>query len=111
MKAIPMEVSCQDVNLRRTRGDEFILLDCREQAEAELASIDGSVLFPMSDIGNRLDDLSCYRQSEIVVYCHLGGRSLQVAMWLRQQGFEQVQSMAGGIDEWSLEIDPQMSRY
>jgi rhodanese-related sulfurtransferase len=46
-----------------------------------------------------------------VVHCHHGGRSLRVAHWLREQGFANAQSMAGGIDRWSQEIDPSVPRY
>ena len=51
------------------------------------------------------------RIDRIVVYCHLGGRSHRVATWLREQGFAQAQSMAGGIDQWAAEIEPGMARY
>jgi rhodanese-related sulfurtransferase len=55
--------------------------------------------------------LAAHRDRRIVVHCHHGGRSLRVANWLRGQGFEQAQSMAGGIDAWSTEIDPAVPRY
>jgi rhodanese-related sulfurtransferase len=47
----------------------------------------------------------------IVVICHHGVRSLNVANWLRNQGFEQAQSLRGGIDAWSRDVDPAMARY
>jgi len=46
-----------------------------------------------------------------VLYCHHGVRSLKAALWLREQGIEQAQSLQGGIDRWSLEIDPAVPRY
>ena len=49
--------------------------------------------------------------AHIVAYCHLGMRSLSVAHWLREQGFERAQSLAGGIDAWSSQIDPAIPRY
>jgi rhodanese-related sulfurtransferase len=48
---------------------------------------------------------------DVICYCHHGQRSLDVAAWLRAQGVEQAQSLAGGIDRWSLEIDPAVPRY
>ena len=56
-------------------------------------------------------ELDALRNDEIVVYCHHGVRSRQVAHWLRGQGFAQVKSLAGGIDRWSQEIDPTLPRY
>ena len=65
----------------------------------------------MSEIEGRVGEIEKYRQREIVVYCHHGIRSLQVASWLRQLGFDNAQSMAGGIDRWALQIDPTLPRY
>jgi rhodanese-related sulfurtransferase len=55
--------------------------------------------------------LDPYRECEVVVHCHHGGRSMQVTRWLRQQGFAKAQSMAGGIDAWAAEIDTSLPRY
>jgi rhodanese-related sulfurtransferase len=65
----------------------------------------------MSEITGRLDELEPHRGRAVVVYCHHGGRSLQVARFLRGQGFDKAQSMAGGIDEWAETIDPSLPRY
>jgi len=65
---------------------------------------------PMGDIPSRahqeLDD-----EQHIAVLCHHGARSLNVTMWLRQQGFDKAQSVAGGIDAWSRAIDPAVPTY
>ena len=66
---------------------------------------------PMSEIERRVGELESHRQREIVVFCHHGGRSLQVTTWLRQLGFENVKSLAGGIDNWAVVIDPKLPRY
>ena len=63
----------------------------------------------MSDVPARLQELD--PEQHIVVYCHRGVRSLSVTDWLRKQGYEKVQSMSGGIERWSLEIDPKVPRY
>jgi rhodanese-related sulfurtransferase len=47
----------------------------------------------------------------LIVVCHHGARSMNVAAWLRNQGFEQAQSLRGGIDAWSVEVDPAVARY
>lgn len=89
----------------------MVLLDCREQHEYDHCQIESSVLIPMNQIPERIAELEDYRQQRIVVHCHLGGRSLKVAHWLREQGFETAQNMTGGIEAWSQEIDPQVPRY
>jgi len=93
------------------RGEKFVLLDCREPNEVATAKIAGSVHIPMRDLQGRLAELDAHKSERIVVHCHHGGRSLRVTNFLRQQGFEQAQNMAGGIDAWSLEIDPSVPRY
>lgn len=90
---------------------EFVLLDCREQNEYDFAHLPGCVLYPLSGIAERLTDLTEYQNQTIVVYCHHGVRSQRVAQWLLSQGFENVFNLAGGIDRWSLEVDPQLPRY
>lgn len=88
-----------------------LLLDCREPSEAALARIDPSILVPMGDVAGRLPDLQEHEDRPLVVYCHHGVRSLQVVAYLRSQGFEDVRSLAGGIERWSLEVDPSIPRY
>lgn len=87
-----------------------LLLDVREPWEYTLASIPGSVLMPMGDVPSRAHQ-ELDPDQPIVVLCHHGMRSLSVTMWLREQGFEHVQSLAGGIDRWSRVIDPSVPRY
>ena len=87
------------------------MLDVREQDEYDVARIDGSVLIPMSEIQSRVGELEPHKEKRIIVHCKLGGRSLQVAHWLKEQGFIQVQNLTGGIDQWSVEIDPDVPRY
>ena len=107
----PIEVDVSTVNRMLQQEDEFVLLDCREHHEYEAASITGSVLLPMSELRERWDELASHRDRHIVVHCHHGVRSLQVAQALRSQGFATVQSMAGGIDRWSLDVDSTVPRY
>lgn len=111
MVDVPLETSCQSVQAMLERGEDFLLLDCREADEHAIARIDAARLLPMSEIEQRLGELEPDRQRRIVVHCHHGGRSLRVAKWLRQNGFAGAQSMSGGIDEWSTQIDPRIPRY
>lgn len=107
----PLEVSVQHVHELREADKDFLLLDCRERDEFETARIEGSLLIPMSDLAERVEELEPHRQRSIVVHCHHGGRSMQVTRWLHEQGYPQTQNMAGGIDAWSLEIDQAVPRY
>ena len=87
-----------------------VLIDVREPWEHEAARIDGTTLMPMGDVPSRaFQELD--PEAHIVAICHHGVRSLNVAVWLRNQGFENAQSLRGGIDAWSAEIDPTVPRY
>jgi rhodanese-related sulfurtransferase len=90
---------------------QFLLLDCRNQEEFDLVHLPDAVLIPMGQLAERVDELDVHKTSHIVVYCHLGGRSQMVTEWLRQQGFEGVQNMMGGIDGWAVQIDQNVRRY
>jgi rhodanese-related sulfurtransferase len=86
------------------------LIDVREPWEVETAKIEGAVLMPMGDVPSRAHQ-ELDPDERLVVFCHLGARSLNTAVWLRNQGFENAQSLRGGIDAWSTEIDPHVPRY
>ena len=103
------EISVGQVNALKKRGDTFTLLDVREPWEAEKARIEGTKFIPMGDIPTRILELD--PDEHIIVVCHHGMRSLSVTNWLRQQGFEKVQSMRGGIDGWSRTVDPKVPIY
>src|ERR1700748_1957159 len=79
-------------------ADNVVLVDVREPWERETAKIEGSLFIPMGDIPARAQKLD--PDDRVIVVCHHGVRSLNVAAWLRQQGYEKAQSMAGGIDRW-----------
>ncbi len=88
----------------------LVLLDVREPWEVQTASLQGAVPMPMGDVPARAHQ-ELDPDDQIVVMCHHGARSLNVTMWLRNQGFERAQSLAGGIDAWSRAIDPGIPRY
>ena len=85
-------------------------IDVREPWEFATAKIEGSELMPMGDVPSRAHQ-ELDPEERLVVLCHHGMRSLNTTVWLRNQGFEQVQSLRGGIDAWSAEIDPKVPRY
>ncbi|MGA2249368.1 rhodanese-like domain-containing protein [Terracidiphilus sp.] len=85
-------------------------IDVRESWEFATAKIEGAELMPMGDVPSRAHQ-ELDSEERLVVLCHHGMRSLNTTVWLRNQGFEQAQSLRGGIDAWSAEIDPKVPRY
>jgi rhodanese-related sulfurtransferase len=85
-------------------------IDVREPWEFATAQIPGSVLMPMGEVPSRAHQ-ELDPDERLVILCHHGARSLNTAVWLRNQGFEQAQSLRGGIDAWSAEVDPSVARY
>ena len=112
---LPPEITVEAfARLRAADGaastEPAVLLDVREPWEFQTASLPNSLLMPMGDVTSRAHT-ELDPDAHILVLCHHGQRSLSVAMWLRNQGFEQAQSLAGGIDAWSRVIDPTVPRY
>jgi rhodanese-related sulfurtransferase len=111
----PLEVSVADaarlLGAPPPGGMAPLLLDCRTPEEHATARIAGAMLVPMQELPERLAELEAFRPATVVVHCHHGMRSLKVARWLRDRGFSRAVSMRGGIEAWSLEIDPAVPRY
>jgi len=90
-------------------GEKLQLVDVRETWEFDTARIGGSVLIPMGEIAARIVELD--NDADIVVICHHGGRSMQVATFLEREGFSRVHNLTGGVDAWARTIDPSMATY
>ena len=86
------------------------LVDVREPWEFAKTSIEGSLLMPMGEMPARAN-AELDPDERLLVLCHHGVRSMNVTVWMRNQGFDQAQSVRGGIDAWSREVDPQLPRY
>lgn len=86
-----------------------LLLDVREEDEVRLCALPGSLHIPMNLIPLRHNELP--DDIPIIVYCHHGIRSLNVARYLAHVGFENMANLQGGIDAWARQIDPTMARY
>jgi rhodanese-related sulfurtransferase len=110
MDPLDYEITPEEVKTKVDARDRFTLLDVREPWEFETANISGAKLMPMGEVPARAHQ-ELDPEDHIVVVCHHGIRSMNVTVWLRQQGFERVQSMRGGIDAWSRRIDPNISPY
>lgn len=104
-----LEIQPREVKQRLDRGEKLLLVDVREPHEYAICQIEGSVLIPMRTIPANLQKLDI--DEDVICYCHHGMRSLDVANWLRGQGVGSAKSMTGGIDRWSVEIDPKVPRY
>jgi len=103
------EIQPEDVKRLRDAQAEFTFLDCREPWEYQAAHIEGTKHIPMQDIPMRIQELD--PEDHIIVICHHGVRSMNVTAWLRQHGFDKVQSLAGGIDRWSRVVDSKVPTY
>jgi rhodanese-related sulfurtransferase len=104
------EITPEEVKSKVDAAEPFTLLDVREPWEFETARIDFAKLIPMGDVPSRAHQ-ELDPEKQIVVMCHHGVRSMNVTVWLRQQGFEKVQSMRGGIDAWSRRVDGKVPMY
>jgi rhodanese-related sulfurtransferase len=107
-----LEISPREARARLSGDEPACLIDVREPWEHATAHIAGSRLVPMSSVAAELQKLEGLSdERELLVICHHGVRSLQVAAWLRERGIDNVFSIAGGIDRWSQEVDPEVPRY
>ncbi len=103
------EISVAELKRRLDEGDNPMLLDVRTPQEWAICRLDGAHMIPMQELSGRKKELD--PSSEIVVYCHIGGRSRMAVAFLRQQGYGRARNLTGGIDSWALEIEPAMPRY
>jgi len=103
------EITVQELKARRDRGEAPLVLDVREEWELQLARIPDVVHVPMNQIPARLAELS--PETETIVMCHAGGRSMRVAHFLANQGFSNVANLSGGIAAWSQSVDATVPQY
>src|ERR1700688_692266 len=107
---LELEITAAAFAQQRQETNSPLLLDVREPWEYQTASLPNSLLMPMGEVASRAHS-ELDPDAPIVVMCHHGARSLNVALWLRDQGFTHAQSLSGGIDAWSRSIDPEIPRY
>ena len=105
----PDEISPQQLYEWLDANEPLTLVDVRETVEWDICSIDSAKLLPLSSFEVAPDELD--REDRIVLYCYKGKRSLQALEKLRDAGFSNLHSLAGGIDRWAEEVDLQMPRY
>ena len=103
------KIAPQELKQKIDQGAPPLVIDVREPWEAQICSIEGSKLVPLNTFPANMALFA--DAEEIVIYCHHGMRSLNAAAWLRSQGVDGARSLTGGIERWSIEIDPTIPRY
>lgn len=106
---LPLEISPAELRELVDSGGPLTLVDCRRPDEHAYCRVGNDILIPLDTLPQSVGQLE--GAGRLVVYCHHGVRSMRAVNWLRQNGFQQAQSMRGGIDAWSMEIDPSVPRY
>ena len=102
-------ISVRELKAKMDNGEPLTLIDVREPFEYEIARIEGSRLIPLGELETHLSKLS--KNETLVLHCHSGGRSEHAARILREAGFQNAVNLEGGIDAWSVEVDPAVPRY
>jgi adenylyltransferase/sulfurtransferase len=105
------EISAVELRDLRERGEPHLLLDVREPSEWETARIEGATLVPLGELPERLAELAAWKDRRVIAQCHAGVRSARACELLREAGFTRVENLVGGIDAWSLTVDPGVPRY
>ncbi len=105
------EVTPREVKAMQDRQEKFVFIDCRLPNEYQITSIPGATLIPLQQLNQRAGELTPHKDEKIVVHCKSGGRSMQFTQALRQAGFKDVKSMAGGISLWNKDINPGGPQY
>jgi adenylyltransferase/sulfurtransferase len=105
------EITPREVKTMLDKGEKFVFIDCRLPNEHQITHIEGAKLIPLQQIAGRIGEIRPHANEKVVVHCKSGGRSMQFAQILRQQGFKDVKSMAGGILLWNKDINPGGPQY
>lgn len=109
MSEHPLEVSVEEAHRQLTGAHPPVLIDVREPDEHAICSIAGAKLIPMGMVPQRLAEIP--QDVPVLIHCHHGGRSLRVTQFLRAKGYSKASNVKGGIDAWSLKVDPKVARY
>jgi rhodanese-related sulfurtransferase len=105
------QIHVRDLAEKMAAGQPIYLLDVRQPWEHETAALPGSVLIPLHELPARAEEVQPPAGALVVVYCHHGIRSLSGAAILERMGVAEPHSLAGGIDAWSVQVDPRVPRY
>ena len=103
-----LEITVEQLKQRQDDGEKPFLLDVRTPGEYQVAHL-GGTLIPLQHLPQRMSELD--QSTEIIVYCHTGNRSRRAVEFLYENGFRNVRNLIGGIEAWSIRIDPTVPRY
>ena len=104
------QITANQLATRQDAGERFYLLDVRTPAEHAIAALPASKLIPLNELAARFSEIQVPEGDTLVVYCHHGIRSMHAGLFLAQRGFTPL-SLEGGIEAWSIEVDPGVPRY
>ena len=104
------QISAATLARRMERGEDLFLLDVREAEEVEAARIQGSHWIPLGELEARIGELMPVREQVIVIHCRSGARSEKAARLLEARGFPRVENLDGGLQAWSMTVDPSVSQ-
>jgi rhodanese-related sulfurtransferase len=103
------EINVRDLSAKLKGPNPPLIVDVRQPDEYQFCRIEGALLRPLNEIGQWSKELD--PEQEIVLQCHTGVRSAQAVVYLRSRGFKHVFNLRGGIDAWSVQVDPTVRRY
>lgn len=99
------EITVEELKEKKENGDNFFLLDVREEFEYMVSNIDGHHI-PLGQLQTRVKEIEDHKNEEVVIMCRSGGRSSKAVQFLQSQGFEEVYNLKGGMKAWAKEIEP-----
>lgn len=88
-----------------------MLVDVREAHELANGMLEDAKHIPMNHIPARISELEPAKNSQLVLICRSGQRSMQVGQYLEQAGFTDVINLQGGMNSWATDVDPSMRVY
>lgn len=107
---VVQEISVQELNERIQNGENINLLDVREQFEFDMVNLDGK-LIPLGELEERVEEIVAWKDQELIIHCRSGARSAEACRILAHYGFVNTKNLVGGINRWSMLIDPSMPVY
>lgn len=105
------EISVKELKKMLDENQDFVFIDVRESFEYQIAHLPKAKLIPLGQLEKHLGELEGFKDKTIVAHCHHGGRSRHALEFLHSKGFKKLKNVTGGIDDWSLVIDPAVARY
>src|SRR5688572_9143098 len=104
------DITAKQLKARLDAGEDITIIDVREDWEVAQSKLTQAIHIPMNDVPDQVDQIP--KDKPLVIMCHTGRRSEQVALWLESnEDYEDVLNLVGGIESWSVDVDPSIPRY